>query len=118
MEPEHVIDAEREHNDLNRSLWNLGNKSGPCDARGRSNPANGTPPHWPTRQPGEGRSNLPGECVRVIRCTNTGDGRLADDEKGQRDTGAWDRPNTRARSFWEARRVLPHIASLQPQDRQ
>jgi hypothetical protein len=100
MEPEDVIDAQREHNDLNRSLWNLGDKSGPCHARGGSNPPNGTPPHRSTRQPGEGRSNLPGECVRVIRCADTGDGRLADDEKAQRDTAASDRPNTRARRFW------------------
>ena len=67
VEPENIIDSQCEHNDVNMSLWNLGDESGPCDARGCSNLPNGMPVYRPAGVRGEGAGNLSGEGVRVIR---------------------------------------------------
>jgi hypothetical protein len=115
VEPEHIIDTQSEHNDINRSFWNLGDKT-PCHTRGCANLSNSTPLHCPARERREGGSNLAGKAAHVIRRANTRDGRLADHQKSQRDTADWNCPNRRTRRFWQTRRVLAHVARLKPQD--
>jgi hypothetical protein len=86
VEPEDVIDAQCDHDDVNREPRNLGHQSRSCYMGSSSNPPHGMPMHCPPRPRGEGGGNLPSQGVRVIRRANTRDGRFADHQKPQRDT--------------------------------
>jgi hypothetical protein len=114
LEPEHIIHSQCEHNDVDRRLGNLGDKSGPSGMRGRSNHSRGTPVYGSAGARAERGGNLTGERVRVIGCANPRDRRLADHQQSQGNTVAGDRPNRRPGSSWKTRRALSHLASLQP----
>jgi hypothetical protein len=117
VESEHVVDTQCEHDEVNGSLWDFGNKLDPRHMRGCSTLPNGMPVHRSAHSHSEGGGNLPGKSVGMIRCPNTRDGRLTHHQESHRGTGAWDRPNCGTRSLRETRSVPSHMAPLQPQDR-
>jgi hypothetical protein len=87
VKAEDIIDSQCDHDDVNRQPRNRGNQLRSCDTGSRANLPEGLPMHRSPRPRDDGGGNLPGQGVRVIGRANTSDGRFADHQKTQRDTG-------------------------------